>query len=210
MFLPSPSAGVGGIFLEFFVGDRLGGKVAEFDFIHVTRMSGVQLFKAGIIEPEKESEESKKKPSEQLKIQLLFYGRCIEKGGDKIISQVLIKELYSALGDKILAKFKVEEEVFQRLIQMGLKEGSICDWDVVTQIWNIQGKSGIWYRPAALIRIDGRDINYQILKNQDSAKKPMQDAFARFGKSNHTQGTWDAALGSLEQEINSELQGASQ
>ncbi len=187
--------------------------MAEFDLMDVVRLSSLELFNAGIVPQE---DKGKGQVENQLKIQLLFFGRRVEKKAQEIITQEEIKKLRPLLGEKILIKFKVGEEVFKRCQQLGLRTGSKCDWDAVPQLWvykeaNGNSRSGIWYQPAALLRLDGKDINYQILQTQ-SNKPAMQDAFAYFALENsnntHAGNNWDASLGNLEQQINSELEHA--
>jgi len=171
----------------------------------------MRLFSAGDVEPE-EGENDKKGSNDKLKIQLLFYGRCLKKGAAKIIKA---EDIHDSLGDGVLAKLKVEEEVFAQLYRLGLREGTISDWDVIPQAWTMPGtkgiKSGTWYQPTALISLDGREINYQILKSQNT-RKPLKNSFERFKNSNntHTAISWDgdASLGNLENQINAELEGA--
>jgi len=185
--------------------------VSEFEIIHIARLTGMRLFSAGDVEPE-EGENDKKGSNDKLKIQLLFYGRCLKKGAAKIIKA---EDIHDSLGDGVLAKLKVEEEVFAQLYRLGLREGTISDWDVIPQAWTMPGtkgiKSGTWYQPTALISLDGREINYQILKSQNT-RKPLKNSFERFKNSNntHTAISWDgdASLGNLENQINAELEGA--
>jgi len=181
--------------------------VSEFEIIHIARLTGMKLFSAGDVEPE-EGENGKKGANDKLKIQLLFYGRCIKKGQAKIFRA---ENVHDSLGDGVLAKLKVEEEVFAELYRLGLREGTVSDWDVIPQAWTMPGtkgiKSGTWYQPTALITLENREINYQILKSQNT-RKPLKNSFERFEKSNHTHPSWDASLGNLEKEINAELEGA--
>jgi hypothetical protein len=167
----------------------------------------MRLFSAGDVEPE-EGENDKKDSNDKLKIQLLFYGRCIKKGAAKIIKA---EDIHDSLGDGVLAKLKVEEEVFAQLYRLGLREGTISDWDVIPQAWTMPGtkgiKSGTWYQPTALISLDGREINYQILKSQNT-RKPLKNSFERFKKSSNTHVGWDASLENLGNQINAELEGA--
>jgi hypothetical protein len=170
----------------------------------------MRLFSAGDVEPD-EGDNGKKGANDKLKIQLLFYGRCIKKGEAKIIGSEKIREVHETLGDGVLAKLKVEEEVFAELYRLGLREGTVSDWDVIPHAWTMPGakgmKSGTWFQPTAFIRLDNRELNYQILKSQNT-RKPLKNSFERFEKSNNTHINWDASLGSLEKEINAELEGA--
>lgn len=180
----------------------------EFDSFDVILLPSLQLMRASIVPPEDRGNEQ---IEQALKIQLLFCGCKISKNGDEIISQSDIKDLHRFFGDKILTKFKVGEEVFKHCRQLGLNIGSTCDWQAIPQIWNIGGGSGIWYRPAALLKIDGRATSYQILQLSKPKRPEMQDAFAYFGNSensNHTHSTWGNELGNLENQINAELEGA--
>ncbi len=181
--------------------------MSEFEIIHIARLTGMRLFSAGDVEPE-EGENDKKGSNDKLKIQLLFYGRCIKKGAAKIIKA---EDIHDSLGDGVLAKLKVEEEVFAQLYRLGLREGTISDWDVIPQAWTMPGtkgiKSGTWYQPTALISLDGREINYQILKSQNT-RKPLKNSFERFKNSSNTHVSWDASLENLGNQINAELEGA--
>jgi hypothetical protein len=180
-------------------------------------MVGVELYFADVIEPEVDESGNKKKPNDKLQIQLLFYASGIKKGSDKIIPLSEMKNMHGSLEDGILAKFKVEEDIFQKLMQLGLEEGTLSDWDVIPQAWSMPGKfkegkqepgkTGTWYQPAALIKLNGKEINYQILKSQ-AIKKPRQNAFERFRKSSNTHSAWGNELGNLEHQINAELEGA--
>ena len=180
----------------------------EFDSFDVILLPSLQLMSAGIVPPEDRGEEQ---IEQALKVQLLFCGCKIPRNGNEIISQNDIKDLHRFFGDKILTKFKVGEEVFKHCRELGLDIGSICDWQAIPQIWNIGGNSGIWYRPAALLKIDGRKASYQILHLGKPKRPELQDAFAYFGNSensNHAHDNWDASLGNLENQINAELEGA--
>jgi hypothetical protein len=188
--------------------------MAEFDLIDVVRLSSLRLASAGIVPPE---DRGKEQAEQQLKIQLLFYGRRVEKNGDEIIVQSEIKKLHHLLGDKILIKFKVGEEVFKHCKELGMIPGSECDWDAVPQVWFYKEKNensknggipknGIWYKPAALLKLDGKDISYQILQVAKSKRPAMQDAFSYFNSTASATG-WDTSLDNLENQINSELSG---
>jgi hypothetical protein len=184
--------------------------VSEFEIIHIARLTGMRLFSAGDVEPE-DGDNSKKGANDKLKIQLLFYGRCIKKGEAKIIGSEKIQQVHETLGDGVLAKLKVEEAVFAELYRLGLREGTVSDWDVIPHAWTMPGtkgiKSGTWFQPTAFIRLDGRDMNFQILKSQN-VKKPLKNAFERFKNSNNTHSSWSGELGNLEHQINAELEGA--
>jgi len=181
--------------------------VSDFQIIHIARLTDMKLFSAGDVEPE-EGENDKKGGNDKLKIQLLFYGKCIKKGEAKIFRA---ENVHDSLGDGVLAKLKVEEDVFSELYRLGLREGTISDWDVIPQAWTMPGKtgmkSGTWYQPTTLIRLENREINYQILKSQNT-RKPLKNSFERFEKSNNTHTNWDASMGNLKKEINAELEGA--
>jgi hypothetical protein len=183
--------------------------LADCEFLDVVRLPGLELFRAGIVPKEEKKEQQ---TEQQLKIQLFFFGRRVEKKAQEIINQAEVRNLSRLLGEKVLIKFKIGEEVFKRCQQLGLLPGSKCDWDAMPQPWGYkdsQGnfKTGIWYQPAALLRLDGRDINYQILRNQ-STHPQQQDAFAYFENSNSAHTNGDALLGDLEKEINAELEHA--
>ena len=182
------------------------------ELLHVIRLPNLKFSHADVV-PQEEKDKSKGIES-QLKIQLFFFGRRVEKKVLDLISLEEIQTLPRSLGEQVFVKFKVTEEIFRRCHQLGLEDGSgaIADWDAVPQPWaskNIKGEitSGIWFLPAALLKLNGKDINYQILKNQSN--KPLrQDAFAFFGLSNNTHNNWEASLGNLEKEINAELEEA--
>jgi hypothetical protein len=190
--------------------------LSDFEFLDVVHLPGLELFRAGLVpkEERKEPQEGQYQGEQQLKVQLFFYSCRVEKKVLEIIGQEEIKKIRPLLGEKTLVKFKVGEEVFKRCQQLGLLPGSKCDWDALPQPWmykDSQGrpKLGVWYQPAALLKLNGRDINYQIL--QAKSKPQQQDAFAYFGNpqnSNNTHSTWEASLGNLEKEINAELEHA--
>jgi hypothetical protein len=186
--------------------------LSDFEFLDVVRLSSLELFRADIVPKEEKKEQQQQQTEQQLKIQLFFFGRRVEKKAQEIISQGEVRDLRRLLGEKVLIKFKIGEEVFKHCQQLGLLPGSKCDWDAMPQPWfykDAQGlpKTGIWYQPAALLKLDGRDVNYQILQNR-SQQIQRQDAFAYFGNSNNTHSNWDASLGNLEKEINAELEHA--
>lgn len=181
----------------------------EFDSFDVINFAGLRLMRAGIVPSE---ERGKDQAEQALKVQLLFCGCKVSKGENEIISQSDISDLHRFFGDKILTKFKVGEEVFKHLRTLGLNTGSECDWQAIPQIWNIGGNSGIWYRPAALLKIDGKGANYQILKVGKPKRSEMQDAFAYFDNDRTPSFPWspspDSELKNLESQINAELEGA--
>lgn len=191
--------------------------MSEFEFLDVIHLPGVELYRAGLVpkEERKEQQEGQSQFEQELKVQLFFYSRRVEKKVLEIIGQEEIKKIRPLLGEKTLVKFKVGEEVFKHCQRLGLLPGSKCDWDAIPQPWMYKDKEGrpklgVWYQPAALLRLNGKDINYQIL--QAKPKPEQQDAFAYFGNSNNTHKTnsWngDTSLGNLEKEINAELEGA--
>ncbi len=182
--------------------------MAEFDLLDVVQLTALELHSASVVP---RAELSKDTQSQQaLKIQLFFFGRRVEKNAQEIISQNEIKQLRPLLGEKILIKFKVGEEVFKNCQQLGLKPGSKCDWDAMPQFWTSGTRGGVWYQPVALIRLDGKDINYQILKVK-AQPKVNPDAFAYFDSSGNNRASsssgWSPSLDSLENQINSELEG---
>ena len=207
---------------DFHCFNSLGNKEAvlsDFEFLDVVHLPGLELYRAGLVEEKKEEKEGQSQAEQQLKVQLFFFGRRVEKKALEIISQEEIIRARSWMGEKILIKFKVGEEVFKSCQRLGLLPGSKCDWDALPQPWMYKDKEGkpklgVWYQPAALLKLNGRDINYQILQAQ-SNKPQQQDAFAYFGLSNNSSNThsevttWDASLGNLENQINAELEGAS-
>ncbi len=190
------------------------GKLSDFDLLHVIRLPSLEFSHAGIV-PQEEKDKAKGIES-QLKIQLFFFGQRVEKKALEIIAQEEVKRIRPLLGEKVLIKFKVSEEVFKYCYRLGLRSGAKCDWIAVPQPWGFKNNKGelilgIWFMAATLLRLNGKEINYQILKNQ-STQPVMQDAFAYFGFSNstHTANSWDgdASLGDLEKEIDAELEGA--
>lgn len=156
--------------------------MAELDLDDVVRLTSLRLAAAGIVHPEESKD--KDKEEQKLKIQLLFFGRRVERNATEIISSSELSNLRRLLGDKILIKFKISEEVWSKCLSLGIRPGSECDWDAVPQVWNYfdkvnqKSKFGIWYKPAALLKLDGRQVDYHILKA--STRKPLQDAFNFF------------------------------
>lgn len=182
--------------------------MAEFDLLDVVQLSALELHSASVVPRDELSKNTQSE--QQLKIQLFFFGRRVEKNAQEIISQSEIKQLRPLLGEKILIKFKVGGEVFKNCQHLGLKPGSKCDWDAMPQFWTSGTRGGVWYQPVALIRLDGKDINYQILKAK--ARSGTTDAFSYFdsngnNRANSSSG-WSPSLDSLENQINSELEHA--
>jgi hypothetical protein len=184
-----------------------------FDLLHVVRLPSLEFSHADVVPKEEKKEQQ---IEHQLKIQLFFFGRRVEKKALEMIPMEDAKILRRSLGEQVFVKFKISEDIFKNCHRLGLESGVVCDWDAVPQPWaskNNKGEisSGIWYLPAALLKLNGKDINYQILQAQ-SNKPVKQDAFAFFGLSNNTHtntgSNWDASLGNLEKEINAELEHA--
>jgi hypothetical protein len=97
-------------------------------------------------------------------------------------------------------------------MSLGIHPNSECEWDAIPQVWNYfdkvnqKPKFGIWYKPAALLKLDGKQVDYHILEASPH-KAIMQDAFQFFdtgmGESSFN---WQNSLAGMEHEINSELQ----
>jgi hypothetical protein len=182
--------------------------MSEFDLDDVVRLTSLRLVVAGVVRPD----ENKEKEEQKLKIQLLFCGRRVERKGTYIMDSSELQNLRRLVGDSVLIKFKVPEEVWKKCLSLGIHPNSECEWDAIPQVWNYfdkvnqKPKFGIWYKPAALLRLDGRQVDYHILE-ASSRKVTMQDAFQFFdtdiGESSFT---WQNSLVSMEHEINSELQ----
>jgi hypothetical protein len=180
-----------------------------FELYDIIRLPNVRLIRAGLIPKEERADDQK---DQQLKIQMFFCSPRCQKGSDKIMANDQILRLHALIGEPALVKFKLPEDVFRRCMELGLEDGGLSDWEAIPQPWFFVNKSngnktsGVWYRPATLLRAGGKDINYHILK---PAQKPqLQDAFAYFGKSSNTHSNLDASLGDLEHQINSELEHA--
>jgi hypothetical protein len=184
--------------------------MSELDLDDVVRLSSLKLAAAGIV-PREERKDSNKDKEEGLKIQLLFYGWRVERAAARIISPSRLSDFHSLLGDKIFIKFKINEEVWKKCLELGIQPNSECEWDAVPQVWNYfdkpnnKTKFGIWYKPARLLRLDGKEVNYQILK--PSTRPPLQNAFDLFNfKANESSFNWQNSLSGMENQINSELQ----
>jgi len=181
----------------------------EFDLDDVVRLTSLRLCIAGVVQPEEVKD--KDKEEQKLKIQLLFFGRRVERSNTEIISSSELSNLRRLLGDKVFIKFKVSEEVWSRCLSLGIHPDSECDWDAVPQVWsyfdkvNQKTKQGIWYKPATLLRLDDRDINYHILK--PASRKQLPNAFEFFGRSgSESSFNWQSSLAGMEHQIDSELQ----
>jgi len=95
--------------------------VSEFEFLDVIHLPGVELYRAGLVpkEERKEQQEGQSQFEQELKVQLFFYSRRVEKKVLEIIGQEEIKKIRPLLGEKTLIKFKVGEEVFKRCQRCG-------------------------------------------------------------------------------------------
>jgi len=170
------------------------------EITHITRMANMQLHKAVVVPPPK-SKDGEPQSNYKEKIQLFFYGRCIKKNSDRVISEHEAKMSHSFLGDTILAKFKIEEAIFAELFRMGLVENSHSDWDVIPQYYIIKQKepgkpdqAGVWFNPATLLKLNGKDVSYPIIRIPEDKR---EDAFAKYSRQD---------LGNLESQINAELE----
>jgi hypothetical protein len=182
--------------------------MSEFDLDDVVRLTSLRLVVAGVVR----SDENKEKEEQKLKIQLLFCGRRVERKGAYIMDSSELQNLRRLVGDSVLIKFKVPEEVWKKCLSLGIHPNSECEWDAIPQVWNYfdkvnqKPKFGIWYKPAALLKLDGRQVDYHILE-ASSRKVTMQDAFQFFdtdiGESSFN---WQNSLSGMEHQINSELQ----
>lgn len=173
------------------------------EITHITRMPNMQLHRAIIVPPPpKKDGESQSNYKE--KVQLFFYGRCIKKNSDRVISEYEAKMSHAFLGDTILAKFKIEEAIFAELFRMGLIENSHSDWDVIPQYYHMESgdskkndSKGVWFAPATLLKLNGKDINYPIIRIPEDKR---ENAFEKYSRQD---------LGTLESQINAELEVAS-
>jgi hypothetical protein len=182
--------------------------MSEFDLDDVVRLTSLRLVVAGVVRPD----ENKEKEEQKLKIQLLFCGRRVERKGTYIMDSSELQNLRRLVGDSVLIKFKVPEEVWKKCLSLGIHPNSECEWDAIPQVWNYfdkvnqKPKFGIWYKPAALLKLDGKQVDYHILE-ASSRKVTMQDAFQFFdtgiGESSFN---WQNSLSGMEHQINSELQ----
>jgi hypothetical protein len=182
--------------------------MSEFDLDDVVRLTSLRLVVAGVVRPD----ENKEKEEQKLKIQLLFCGRRIERKGTYIMDSSELQNLRRLVGDSVLIKFKVPEEVWKKCLSLGIHPNSECEWDAIPQVWNYfdkvnqKPKFGIWYKPAALLKLDGRQVDYHILE-ASSRKVTMQDAFQFFDTGiGEASFNWQNSLAGMEHEINSELQ----
>lgn len=175
------------------------------EITHITRMVNLQLHRAVIVPPQPNKDGSEN-PNRKPKVQMMFFGRCIKKNGDRVIQPDKAKENHPLLGDVILAKFKIEEALFAELYRLGLIENSISDWDVIPTYYAIkptaediangkkEGLMGVWFAPVTLLKLNSKDINYPIIKALEDKR---QDAFAKYARHD---------LGALESQISAELE----
>jgi hypothetical protein len=106
----------------------------EFDLDDVVRLTSLRLCIAGVVQPEEVKD--KDKEEQKLKIQLLFFGRRVERSNTEIISSSELSNLRRLLVDKVFIKFKVSEEVWSRCLSLGIHPNSECDWDAIPQVWS--------------------------------------------------------------------------
>jgi len=185
--------------------------MSEFDLDDVVRLTSLRLVVAGVVQPDENKD--KEKEEQKLKIQLLFCGRRIERKGAYIMDSSELQNLRALVGDSVLIKFKVPEEVWKKCLSLGIHPHSECEWDAIPQVWNYfdkvnqKPKFGIWYKPAALLRLDGRQVDYHILE-ASSSRKVLPDAFQFFdtASSGESSFKWQNSLSGMEHQINSELQ----
>jgi hypothetical protein len=169
------------------------------EITHITRMCNVQLHRA-IVVPPPQKKEGESQSNYKEKVQLFFYGRCIKKNSDRVISENEAKMSHSFLGDVVLAKFKIEESIFAELFRMGLVENSNSDWDVIPTYYAIKQKDGkpdqmgVWFNPVTLLKLNGKDINYPLIRVPEDKR---ENAFEKYSRHD---------LGTLESQINAELE----
>jgi hypothetical protein len=186
--------------------------MSGFELDDVVRLTSLRLVVAGVVRPDENKD--KEKEEQKLKIQLLFCGRRIERKGTYIIDSSELQNLRALVGDSVLIKFKVPEEVWKKCLSLGIRPNSECEWDAIPQVWtyfdkvNQKPKFGIWYKPAALLKLDGRQVDYHILE-ASSRKVILSDAFQFFDEgSGESSFNWQSSLAGMEHQINSELQEA--
>lgn len=186
------------------------------EITHITRMVNLQLHKAVIVPPQLNKDGSEN-PNRKPKVQMMFFGRCIKKNGDRVIQPNDAKQNHLLLGEAILAKFKIQEDIFAELYRFGLIENSVSDWDVIPTYYKInptaediangkkEGNMGVWFAPVTLLKLNGKDINYPIIKALEDKR---EDAFAKYSSSSLPWQNSSSELQSLESQINAELEGA--
>jgi hypothetical protein len=150
--------------------------VANVKHLDIVRIDGCEVIDA--CRAEKKSENSADK------IQITLAARRWIASKDKLMSIEHVKffEFYT--------KFKVTLPVWERLKLLGLRKGSICDFELASDGWTQQGSnnSGSWYQFLGLRKLDGRDVNYFIYQQPGQTDN-------------------DDGLGSWETQADSELAG---
>lgn len=113
--------------------------------------------------------DEKDKTKDYSKIQLLGICRSLAQATSIIFESQELEQSLRLMGDKCFTKVKVLPEDWQQFQKFGVKKDSILVLDVSPEFYSIsngRGNSnqGIWYKPISLISIDGRQVNYQIIK----------------------------------------------
>jgi len=185
---------------------------SDFELLDIVTLSNLRLFKAEIVEPDKDD-----KKSQGLRVEVLFSGSRLSQAEAVIIPSDEILRLKYLLGDKVFIKFKIREDSWYRCVGFGVQVDSVSSWEVAPEVWsffdkvNQKSKVGIWYRPVRLLSVGGHSINYQIIK--PIQKPARKDAFKYFDPSgSESEGgfNWQFGLNGLERQINSELEGIEQ
>jgi hypothetical protein len=124
--------------------------MASVKHLDIVRINGCQVVDAA--KAEKKSENSADK------IQITLAARRWIPGKDKLMSIEHVKLF------EFWTKFKVTPTVWERLKNLGLRRGSICDFELASDGWTQQNSnnSGSWYQFLGLLKLDGKDINYFI------------------------------------------------
>lgn len=184
------------------------------EITHITRMVNLQLHKAVIVPPQPNKDGSEN-PNRKPKVQMMFFGKCIKKNGDRVIQPSDAKQNHLLLGDAILAKFKIEEAIFAELYRFGLVENSTSDWDVIPTYYAMkltaediangkkEGNMGVWFAPVTLLKLNNKDINYPIIKQLEDKR---ENAFAKYSSSSLPWQNSNSDLQILESQINAELE----
>lgn len=122
--------------------------MANAKHLDIVRVINCQVVSA--CRAEKKSEKSADK------IQITLAARRWIPGKDKLMSIEHVKffEFY--------LKVKVTPPVWERLKLIGMRPGSICDFEFASDGWTQQNSSnsGSWYQFLGLVKLDGKDINY--------------------------------------------------
>ena len=124
--------------------------MASVKHLDIVRINGCRVVDAS--KAEKKSENSADK------ILITLAARRWIPGKDKLLSIEHVKLF------EFWTKFKVTPTVWERLKLLGLRKGSICDFELASDGWTQQNSnnSGSWYQFLGLVKLDGKDINYFI------------------------------------------------